>query len=52
VNKLKYCVNIEQSEFAVISQKARSHAMKWLNDPGLDEAMEALFAYALSKESE
>jgi glycosyltransferase involved in cell wall biosynthesis len=52
VNKLKYCVNIEQSEFAVISQKARSHAMKWLNDPGLDEAMEALFAHSLSKESE
>ncbi len=46
---LMYCINLGQSEFSTISHNAREYAMKWLNDPSLEEATQALFEHALSK---
>ena len=49
--QLKYCINLNQAEFAKVSRAARDHAMKWLGDPSLEAATSALFEHALSKDN-
>lgn len=46
---LKFCINIDQPEFSEISRNARDYAMKWLGDPSLEAATQALFEHAQDK---
>ncbi len=48
VNKLKYCINMNEDEYVLMSNNAREYAIKWLNDPDLEKATARVLEHAIS----
>ncbi len=47
INKLKYCINMEQGEYFAMSGNAREYATKWLNDPELENRTAQVLEHAI-----
>jgi glycosyltransferase involved in cell wall biosynthesis len=49
IEKLKYCINMNQSEYSEMSQNARNYALEWLNDPEIEKATAKVLDHATNE---
>lgn len=47
LEKLNYCLNMEQTEYSKLSEKSRNYAVSWLSDSKLAESTEAVLKFSI-----
>lgn len=48
IEKLKYCISMNQDEYSQMSQNARNYALKWLDDPEIENATAKVLEHAIN----
>jgi len=52
VDRIKYCIDMDQAEYSAMSAAARSFATEWLSTSSTEEATEELIRFGLSRQEE